>query len=100
MRGSDLKQIFNGAQKNSFPEATRIVLRPHSSTFYESNIKDELEIALTEYGVLQLGMTVPIKIKAINNIIDFDIVALEPASIVLMQEMMLRLSLRKHLMKC
>jgi len=85
IEGLGSKADIQWCSEEFFPEATRIVLRPHSSTFYESNIKDELEVALTEYGVLQLGMTVPIKIKAINNIIDFDIVALEPASIVLMQ---------------
>lgn len=69
-----------------FPEATRVVLRPHDHTFYESDIKKELEFALTQYGVLELGSTIPIIIKALHNReYNFDIIALEPASVVLME---------------
>ena len=69
-----------------FPEATRIIVRPQDYSFYESDIKKELEEALTEYGVLQMGTTIPIKIKALKNSeYQFDIITLEPASIVLMQ---------------
>lgn len=86
IEGLGSKADIQWCSEEFFPEATRIVIRPHSSTFYESNIKDELEVAFTEYGVLQVGLRLPIKVKALNNrIIDVDIVALEPASIVLMQ---------------
>jgi len=69
-----------------FPDATKIILRPHDHTFYESDVKKELEEALTQYGVLQVGLTIPIKIQALNNReIQFDVIALEPASTVLMQ---------------
>lgn len=67
-----------------FPDATRLVLRPHDYAFYNSDIKAELEGALTRYGVLQKGTTIPIAITG-DYTIQFDIVELEPASVVLMQ---------------
>ena len=69
-----------------FPEATRILLRSHDSAFHSVDVKEELEAALTQYGVLHSGTTIPILIKALDNYtIKFDVVSLEPANIVLMQ---------------
>jgi len=66
-----------------FPNATRIVLRPHDYTFYELDIKKELEHALTQYGMLQIGVSIPIHVEGSEFM--FDIIHLEPASIVLME---------------
>ena len=72
--------------QEAFPEATRIVLRPHDSTFYSSDIKAELEVALTRIGVLQKDHSIKVVIQSLGDYpIDFDVVDLEPATIVLAQ---------------
>ena len=72
--------------EESFPEATRIVLRPHDSSFYSADVKEMFEVALTQYGVLHTGTTIPICIKALGDYeIKFDVVSLEPANNVLLQ---------------
>jgi len=69
-----------------FPEATRIVLRPHDSAFQHADIKEELERALTSIGVLQLGSTVPVALRELGGFtVNFDVVGLEPTALVLMQ---------------
>jgi hypothetical protein len=69
-----------------FPEAISIILRPHDSAFYSVDVKGELEAALTQYGVLHSGTSIPITIKALGDYtIKFDVISLEPANIVLMQ---------------
>lgn len=69
--------------QEAFPEATRIVLRPHDSAFYNSDIKAELEVALTKIGVLQKDHSIKVVIQSYP--IEFDVVDLEPATIVLAQ---------------
>lgn len=70
--------------EDAFPPATRIVLRPHDSAFYHADAKEELEIALTEIGVLQQGQTIMVSLKALGDYpMSFDVVELEPANIVL-----------------
>ena len=69
-----------------FPEATKIVLRPHDSAFYHVDAKEELEAALTRYGVLQKGITIPVRLSELGGFdVMFDSVGLEPANIVLME---------------
>lgn len=69
-----------------FPEATRIVLRPHDSAFQHADIKEELERALTSIGVLQLGSSIPVVLKELGGFtVMFDVVGLEPTALVLMQ---------------
>lgn len=69
-----------------FPNATRIIVRPQDYKFYESDVKEELEHALTQYGVLEVGTSIPIQIQALNGLeIHFDVIHLEPATIVLME---------------
>ena len=69
-----------------FPNATRILVRPQDYKFYESDVKEELEHALTQYGVLEVGTSIPIQIQALNGLeINFDVIHLEPATIVLME---------------
>jgi len=70
----------------AFPEATKIVLRPHDSSFFNGNVKEELERVLTRYGILHVGTTIPVPIEQLDGfIIQFDVVSCEPATIVLMQ---------------
>jgi len=72
--------------EESFPDATRIVLRPHDSAFYHADAKDELERALTQYGILEMGRSIPVRITELGGYeISFDVVQTEPANIVLMQ---------------
>jgi len=69
-----------------FPKATRIVLRPHDTAFYHADTKNELEYALSQYGVLRRGTTIPIEIQALGYYrIEFDVVLTEPADLVLME---------------
>ena len=69
-----------------FPDATRIVLRPHDSAFQHADIKEELERALTSMGVLQLGSSIPVALKELGGFtVMFDVVGLEPTALALMQ---------------
>lgn len=69
-----------------FPPATRIVLRPHDTAFYDADTKNELELALTQYGVLRSGTTIPIEIQALDRyIIQFSVICTEPSNLVLME---------------
>ena len=72
--------------EESFPEATRIKLRPHDSVFFDANIKDELDYSLTQYGVLKRGTTIPVAIESLGGLIVYmDVVETEPADCILMQ---------------
>jgi hypothetical protein len=69
-----------------FPEASRIVLRPHDSAFYHADAKEELERALTRLGVIHEGDTVVIPLGCLGEYeIAFDIIKTEPANLVLAQ---------------
>ncbi len=69
-----------------FPEATRIVLRPHDSAFYHTDAKEELERALTRVGVIEKGGTIVVPLMELGGYeIAFDVVEAEPANIVLAQ---------------
>lgn len=68
------------------PEATKIVLRPHESAFYHANAREELEPALTRYGILQVGSTIPVPLEVLGGyVVLFDVVRCEPADLVLME---------------
>ena len=70
--------------QGAFPAATRIVLRPHDSAFFNSDIKAELERGLTRIGVVQRGTSVTIPIEQLGGYeVTFDVVCTEPANIVL-----------------
>ena len=72
--------------EESFPEATRIKLRPHDSVFFDANIKDELDYSLTQYGVLKRGTTIPVAIESLGGLIVYmDVMETEPADCILMQ---------------
>jgi hypothetical protein len=69
-----------------FVPATKIVLRPHDSAFYHVDAKQELEDALTRYGVLQQGTTILVRLEALQGFsVAFDVIHLEPANMVLME---------------
>ncbi len=70
--------------QEAFPHATRIVLRPHDSAFYFSDAKEELERALTRAGIVQCGSTLTIPLECLGGFpVMFDVVATEPANLVL-----------------
>ena len=72
--------------EEAFPEATRIVLRPHDSAFYHADAKEELEVALTRLGVIAQGDMVQIPLARLGGYeVNFDVVTLEPANLVLAQ---------------
>ena len=72
--------------QEAFPEATRIVLKPHDSAFYGTDVKGVLEVALTRFGVLQTGDCIPVTIESLGGMeIWFDVVKTEPANVVLLQ---------------
>jgi hypothetical protein len=68
------------------PEATKIILRPHESAFYHADARAELEPVLTRYGILQVGTTIPVPLEVLGGyVVLFDVVACEPADLVLME---------------
>ena len=70
--------------EESFPCATRIVLKVVDSAFYNSDVKDELEKALSAIGVIRAHTTLQIPIKALGNYpVDIFVSETEPANIVL-----------------
>jgi hypothetical protein len=73
--------------KDAFTEATRIVLRPHNSQFYDvQDVKSDLEGALTRVGVVERGKTVMLPLSELGGeLLAFDVVSTEPASVVLCQ---------------
>lgn len=70
----------------ALPAATRIVLRPHDSAFYGVDSNEELEPVLTRFGVLTAGTTIPVRVDALGGfLVAFDVIATEPANVVLME---------------
>lgn len=69
---------------DAFPEATKITLRVVDSAFYNSDVKDELEAALTHLGILRRHTTIQIPVKHLGNFpIELFVSELEPADCVL-----------------
>jgi hypothetical protein len=72
--------------EDSFPNATRVVLRPHDSAFYHADAREELERALTSYGVIAEGTTIPIVLNVLGGFsVQMDVIQTEPANIVLLE---------------
>lgn len=70
--------------QEAFPEATRIVLRPHDSAFYHADAKEELERALGRIGVIRRGDTLLIPLECLGGYeVPMDVIETEPANIVL-----------------
>ena len=67
-----------------FPEATRIKLRVIDSAFYNADIKDELEKALSALGVIEQHTTLQIPISALDGYtVEVFVSETEPANVVL-----------------
>jgi hypothetical protein len=82
--GSGERVEVRWLSQECFPEASRIVLRPHDSAFYHADAKEELERALTRLGVIHEGGTVVIPLACLGDYeIAFDIIKTEPANLVL-----------------
>jgi hypothetical protein len=68
----------------AFPEATKITLRVVDSAFYNSDVKAELEAALTHLGILRRHTTIQIPVKSLGNFpVELFVSELEPADCVL-----------------
>ena len=71
-------------EEDSFPNATKIVLRVIDSAFYNADIKEELERALSAIGVIRQHTTLQIPIEALGGyMVEVFIAETEPANIVL-----------------
>lgn len=70
--------------EEGFVPATRIVLRSFDSAIYNSDVKAEVEQALTTLGVLKKHTQIQIPISALGNyMVDLFVSDLEPAEVVL-----------------
>jgi len=86
IEGSGENVLIEWLDSDHFPEATRIVLRPHDSVFFNADAKEELERALTTIGILQIGTTIPVPLHTFGGFtVNVDVVGLEPTPLVLMQ---------------
>jgi hypothetical protein len=82
LTGDEVAVTFLG--RDAFVEATKIVLRPHDSLFYNvQEVKENLEGALTRLGVVERGQAVLLFIPELGHELAFDVVGTEPASVVL-----------------
>lgn len=71
-------------EEDSFPAATRIVLRVIDSAFYNTDVKAELERALSAIGVIRTHTTLQIPLASMDNYsIDVFVAHTEPADLVL-----------------
>lgn len=80
--GEPLQVTFLG--NDAFPEATRLVFRVVDSAFYNSDVKLELEKALTSIGVIQKNTSLQIPIEALGGYqVEVFVAESEPADVVL-----------------
>lgn len=80
--GEPLQVTF--LSEEAFPEASRLVFQVVDSAFYNSDVKDELERALTAIGVVQQGTTLQIPIEALGGYnVEVFVAETEPATTVL-----------------
>ena len=66
-----------------FDYSTKITLQPHVSCSHIENIQDILSNELTKLAVLQKNTTIEVVVDNSESSIKFDVISLEPASIVL-----------------
>lgn len=70
--------------EDSFPEATRIVLRVVDSAFYNADVKEELERALSSIGVIREHTTLQIPVAALGGFpVEVFVSKTEPANVIL-----------------
>lgn len=80
--GEPLQVTF--LSEEAFPEATRLVFQVVDSAFYNSDVKEELERALTAIGVIQQDTTLQIPIDALGGYqVEIYVAETEPATTVL-----------------
>jgi hypothetical protein len=82
--GSGEEAEIDWLSEEAFPEATRILLRPHDSVFYHADAKEELERGLTTVGVITKGSVIHIPLDALGRFaVPFEVLLCEPANVVL-----------------
>ena len=83
-RGEGEQSTLEIVDEEYFPEATRIVFRVVDSAFYNADIKEELEKALSAIGIVREGMTLQIPIEALGGYaVEVFVSKTEPANLVL-----------------
>lgn len=71
-------------EREAFPEATRLIFRVVDSAFYSSQIKEELEKALSSLGVIRRHTTLQIPLSSLDGFnVDVFVSETEPANVVL-----------------
>lgn len=71
-------------ENEAFPEASRLVFRVLDSAFYSSEVKDELEKALSSLGVIRKHTILRIPLTSLDGFkVDVFVSETEPANIVL-----------------
>lgn len=84
LSGSGEQAVVEIIDEEHFPEATRIVLRVIDSAFYNADVKEELERALSAIGVIRQHSTLQIPIQALGGYaVEVFISETEPANLVL-----------------
>lgn len=70
----------------AFPEATKLTLRVVDSAFYNSDVKEQLELSLSSIGVVRKHTTLQIPVTALGGYpVEIFVSATEPAELVLCQ---------------
>jgi len=83
-RGEGEEAVLTIMDEEFFPNATKIVLRVIDSAFYNADIKEELERALSAMGVIKQHTTLQIPIQALGGYtVEVFIAETEPANVVL-----------------
>lgn len=83
-RGEGEEAVVNIMDEEFFPQATKIVLRVIDSAFYNADIKEELERALSAIGVIRQHTILQIPVQALGGFaIEVFIAETEPANVVL-----------------
>jgi hypothetical protein len=84
LTGNGEQAVAEIVNEDYFPEASRIVLRVIDSAFYNADVKEELERALSAIGVIRQHTTLQIPIQALDGYaVEVFVSETEPANIVL-----------------
>ncbi len=84
LRGEGDEAVVEILDEQFFPEATRIVVRVIDSAFYNADVKQELEQALSAIGVIREHTTLQIPIQALGGYaVEVFLSKTEPANVVL-----------------
>ncbi len=84
LKGEGEESVLVAMDEEYFPEASRIKLRVIDSAFYNSDVKEELERALSSLGVIQEHTTLQIPVAALGGYkVEVFVSETEPANVVL-----------------